>query len=354
MSSVSTYKILIIGPFWIGDMIMAQSLFKVLCQQHDHAEISVMAPPFTQPLLARMPEVSEALTLDLAHGELNLRKRRRLGKALVSRRFDHAYVLPNSFKSALIPFHAGIGRRTGWAGEFRWPLLTDIRRLNTDQYPLMVQRFVALAYPPGSVPPDDCPKPELAVDSLQQAETLGAFGLQHDSRIIGICPGAEFGPAKQWPAEHYAELVNDLLAKGWEVWFFGSPKDELMVESILADVEPSMLARCENLAGRTSLGQAIDLLAATEAVISNDSGLMHIAAALYKPVIAIYGSTTPDFTPPLADKVRLLATDIECRPCFKRTCPFGHLRCLRELRPQLAVDAAAELLEVAPEVTEPN
>ena len=156
----------------------------------------------------------------------------------------------------------------------------------------------------------------LTVEGLQQAETLVAFGLQHDSRAIGICPGAEFGPAKQWPAEHYAELVNDLLAKGREVWFFGSSKDDLMVESILADVEPSMLARCKNLAGRTSLGQAIDLLAATEAVISNDSGLMHVAAALNKPVIAIYGSTTPDFTPPLADKVRLLATDVECRPCF--------------------------------------
>ena len=166
MSSASTYKILIIGPAWIGDMIMAQSLFKALCQQHDNGEISVMAPPFTQPLIARMPEVSEALTLDLAHGELNLRKRRRLGKALVSRRFDHAYVLPNSFKSALIPFHAGIGRRTGWAGEFRRPLLTDIRRLDKDQYPLMVQRFVALAYPPGSAPPVDCPKPQLTVDSL--------------------------------------------------------------------------------------------------------------------------------------------------------------------------------------------
>ena len=352
MSSASTYNILIIGPSWIGDMIMAQSLFKVLCEQHDNAEISVMAPPFTQPLLARMPQVSESLTLDLAHGELSLRKRKRLGKALVSRHFDHAYVLPNSFKSALIPFHAAIGRRTGWAGEFRWPLLNDIRRLDKDKYPLMVQRFVALAHPPESAPPDDCPKPELTVEGLQQAETLVAFGLQHDSRTIGICPGAEFGSAKQWPAEHYGELVNDLLAKGWQVWFFGSPKDELMVESILADVEPSMLSRCENLAGRTSLSQAIDLLAATEAVISNDSGLMHIAAALDKPVIAIYGSTTPDFTPPLADKVRLLATDVECRPCFERTCPFGHLRCLKELRPELAIDAAAELLEVAPEVIE--
>ena len=352
MNSMNSHKILVIGPSWVGDMIMAQSLFKVLFQQHENAEITVIAPPFTQPLLARMPEVNESLTLDLAHGELNLKKRWRLGKELVSRSFDHAYVLPNSFKSALIPFHAGITQRTGWSGELRWPLLTDTRQLDKCKYPLMVQRFVALAYPPDAAPPIDCPKPRLTVESLRQTETLRAFGLQNRSRVIGICPGAEFGPAKQWPAEHYAELVNDLLDKGREVWFFGSPKDALMVESILADVEPSLLARCRNLAGRTSLGQAIDLLAATEAVVSNDSGLMHIAAALKKPVIVIYGSTTPDFTPPLADRVKLLSTEVECRPCFERTCPFGHLRCLKELRPELAIDAAAELLEAANVSTE--
>jgi heptosyltransferase-2 len=140
-----------------------------------------------------------------------------------------------------------------------------------------------------------------------------------------------------------------LLSEGWRVWFFGSTNDQLVTESIMADIEPAYFDRCANLAGKTSLGQAIDLLACARVVASNDSGLMHIAAALGKPIVAMYGSTSPDFTPPLADKVKLLSTDIECRPCFKRECPYGHLRCLNELRPALAIDAVAKLIETTPQ-----
>jgi heptosyltransferase-2 len=263
--------------------------------------------------------------------------------------FQQAIVLPNSFKSALIPFYAGIPERTAWVGEFRWPLLNDARRLNKNVFAGMVERFVALAYPASPEPPADCPNPRLLVNEESQTKAVGQFDLDGEGPVLGICPGAEFGPAKQWPAEHYAELANSLLGEGWRVWFFGSISDQLVTESIMADIEPAHFDRCANLVGKTTLGQAIDLLACSRVVASNDSGLMHVAAALGKPIVAMYGSTSSDFTPPLADRVKLLSTDIECRPCFKRECPYGHLRCLNELNPGLAIDAVAELIDTAPQ-----
>jgi len=349
MDSKSTYKILIIGPAWVGDMVMAQSLFMALQQRHEAADITVLAPAWTRPLLDRMPEVTQSIDLDLSHGELSLGKRRQLGKGMRKQGFQQAIVLPNSFKSALIPFHAGIPERTAWVGEFRWPLLNDARRLNKNVFAGMVERFVALAYPASPEPPADCPNPRLLVNEESQTKAVGQFHLDGEGPVLGICPGAEFGPAKQWPAEHYAELANSLLGEGWRVWFFGSISDQLVTESIMADIEPAHFDRCANLVGKTTLGQAIDLLACSRVVASNDSGLMHVAAALGKPIVAMYGSTSSDFTPPLADRVKLLSTDIECRPCFKRECPYGHLRCLNELNPGLAIDAVAELIDTAPQ-----
>ncbi len=336
-------QILIIGPSWVGDMVMAQSLFKLLKAENPEHRISVMAPAWTRPLLSRMPEVAEGLDLPLSHGELALRKRRQIGKALRERRFDRAIVLPNSLKSALIPFHARIPRRVGWRGELRDLLLNDCRRLDKERFPLMVQRFAALARPAATLPPENIPSPALRLQEEQRSAALAAFQLNPDKPVLALCPGAEFGEAKQWPAEHYAAVANDMLEQGWQVWIFGSQNDQLAGEAILADINTDGLADVHNLAGTTDLGQAIDLLSYASAVVSNDSGLMHIAAALAKPVVAIYGSTSPDFTPPLAEQVELLTTDISCRPCFKRVCPYGHRRCLTELMPSRALQALATL-----------
>lgn len=336
-------KILIIGPSWVGDMVMAQSLFKTLKQQNPDCSISVMAPEWSRPLLTRMPEVEEALDLPLAHGELALGKRRQIGKQLRKQGYHRAIVLPNSFKSALIPFHAGIAKRVGWRGEMRNLILSDCRKLDKQAYPLMVQRFVALAGKASDPVPDDFPAPLLEIDHNARRETMQAFALNSDKPVLALCPGAEFGEAKQWPARHFAALSNAMLSEGWQVWLFGSGNDQLAAESILADIEPSCLSNCHNLTGATSLGQAIDLLSAAGTVVSNDSGLMHIAAALQRPVVALYGSTSPEFTPPLAEQVELLATDIECRPCFKRVCPYGHQRCLTELMPAQAIAAVKAL-----------
>ena len=339
----SQEKILVIGPSWVGDMVMAQSLFIGLKNRYKNSQLAVMAPDWTRPLLERMPEVDKAISFPFKQGKLNFLARRALGKSLKVHNFTNAIVLPNSFKSALIPFYAEIPRRIGWRGEWRNSLLTDCRKLDKDRFPLMVQRFAALAEPASGEPPFPIARPGLLTDPVQVAISLKALGLQADPKILAICPGAEFGASKQWPAEHYAATCNALVSKGWKVWIFGSGNDRAVAEAILANIEPEYRTSCVSLAGRTSLAQAIDLMSVTDAAISNDSGLMHIAAALDKPVVALYGSTSSEFTPPLAERVKLLATDIECRPCFKRECPYGHLRCLTELRPDRAIAAINEL-----------
>lgn len=335
---------LIIGPSWVGDMVMAQSLFMSLKLQHPECKITVMAPGWTRPLLSRMPQVNHSISLPIGHGELRLGARHALGKVLRMNGYTTAIVLPNSFKSALIPFFARIPRRIGWRGEWRNLLLNDCRVLEEALLPLMVQRFAALAYGHVEDLPQRIPRPRLKIDAAEQQQALAAFKLDASARTLAICPGAEFGTSKQWPARHFSALCNEVIAAGWNVWIFGSANDKEFAATILSGVDDAKLAHCRNLAGSTTLAQAIDLLSTVSAVVSNDSGLMHIAAALDLPIAAIFGSTSPDFTPPLSERARLLSTDIECRPCFKRECPYGHLRCLTELAPERVIAALNELV----------
>ncbi len=349
MTQNSQENMLVIGPSWIGDMVMAQSLFKCLKLNDENCRISVLAPDWTRPLLDRMPEVEKDINLPMGHGELSLHKRRALGRSLRSEQFTSAIILPNSFKSALIPFHAGIAKRIAWKGEWRNLLLSDCRRLDKKNFPLMVQRFAALAYAENAEPPAIIPDPHLQLDPSSVEKVLKEFGLESNDRVLAICPGAEFGSAKQWPAEHFATSCQAVIEQGWKVWIFGSDKDAVVATEIRQLLTEQQRQSCVSLAGRTSLAQAIDLLSAVEAAISNDSGLLHIAAALDKPVVALYGSTSPDFTPPLTKRAKQLVTNIECRPCFQRECPLGHRKCLTQLTPDRALAAINELL--APEAT---
>lgn len=344
MTQKNQENILVVGPAWVGDMVMAQSLFMCLKDQYPDCRISVLAPDWTRPLLDRMPEVEKGISLQMDHGELALGKRRAIGRSLASEQFTTAIILPNSFKSALIPFHAGIPNRIAWRGEWRNLLLSDCRRLDKKAFPLMVQRFAALAYPAARVPPLYIPEPRLQSDPENVEEALEEFRLGIENRILAICPGAEFGDAKQWPAEHFAATCKAKIDDGWVVWIFGSKKDAEVADEILTELSEEQKKSCVSLAGRTSLAQAIDLLSVAETVVSNDSGLMHIAAALDKPIVALYGSTSPDFTPPLSSRSSLLFTDIECRPCFKRECPLEHKKCLTELEPGRAIAAIEELV----------
>lgn len=322
-------KILVIGPAWVGDMVMAQCLFKLLKQKEPTVTIDVLAPAWSLPLLARMREVSSAIVMPLGHGQLALRERYRLGKSLRKKHYSQAIVLPNSFKSALIPFFARIPIRTGWRGEMRYGVLTDVRVLVKKRYPLMIERFMALGLKPNESLPKEYPTPEL--------QTTVEPSLKRS--VLALCPGAEFGPAKRWPEEYFADIATAKIKEGWEVWLLGSPKDVIVSERIMQLTH----SQCINFTGKTKLEEAIDLLAQATVVVSNDSGLMHIAAALKKPVIVLYGPTSAGFTPPLNKEVSILSLDLKCQPCFKRECPLKHQQCMRGLLPHTVLKAMEQM-----------
>lgn len=319
---------------------MAQSLFKCLKQRHVDAEIHVLAPSWSRPLLNRMPEVSKAVEMPLGHGKLALDTRWQLGKSMRAC-YRQAIVLPNSWKSALVPYAARIPRRTGWRGEMRYGLLNDIRILDTSVLPMTVQRFVALAHERSTQGPPEIIPPCLTVDrdSAQAAMLELNLERRESARILALCPGAEYGRAKRWPSESYATLAKSHIHEGGQVWLFGSEKDFPVCDTIASAVG----RYCDNLAGRTRLAQAIDLLSLADMVVSNDSGLMHVAAALNLPLVAIYGSSDPGFTPPLNERHRILSLGLDCSPCFKRECPLGHLNCLRDITVE---QVSAALIEV--------
>lgn len=324
-------KILVVGPSWVGDMVMSQTLYLYLAQTRPGVCIDVLAPGWSRPILARMPQVRRAVTNPLGHGELALGRRRHLGRELGAEGYGQAILLPNSFKSALIPFFARIPRRTGWRGEMRYGLLNDLRRLDEAALPLMVQRFVALGQDPGDPIPDQLPAPQLVVDRSCAAECVSRFGLEPEKPILALCPGAEFGGAKRWPAEHYAELAHAYLVRGWQVILCGSENDRPVTSSIHRACSGNR--GCIDLAGRTKLEEAVDMLSLASAVVSNDSGLMHIAAALSRPLVVVYGATSPRFTPPLNRNSTVIVSDITCAPCFQRECPLQHHRCMRDTSP---------------------
>lgn len=332
-------KILIIGPAWVGDMVMAQVLFTFLKQQNFAVIIDVLAPDWSRALLERMPEVRRAIAMPLVHGQLGLKQRWQLGKNLRAERYDQAIVLPNSWKSALIPFAARISQRTGWCGEMRYGLLNDRRYLDKVALPFMVQRFLALGLPKHAILPTDFTKPKLKITSYSIENTLAKFNLTVKKPILALCPGAEFGAAKRWPAKHFAAIVAEKIKNNWQVWLFGSVKDQIVAHEIQQLTQHA----CVNLTGKTNLSEAIDLLSVASLVVTNDSGLMHVAAALQRAIVVLYGSSSPKFTPPLAEKIKILSLNLACSPCFQRECPLQHLKCLQDLSPNLVLQAMDEL-----------
>ena len=336
-------KILIVGPSWVGDMVMAQSLFMTLKNVQPNCQIDVLAPDWSRPIIERMPEVHRAIVMPVGHGQLALGLRRKLGTELSREGYDQAIVLPNSLKSALVPWFAGIPKRTGWRGEMRFGLLNDIRLLDKARYPLMIERFIALALAGNATLPDPLPRPRLMINADNVTASRAEHQLTNEAPVLALCPGAEFGEAKRWPANSYATVAQHKINEGWQVWLFGSKNDQGVVEEIRSKLSEGARPSAINLAGKTSLADAVDLMSVASAVVSNDSGLMHIAAALGRPLVVLYGSSSPDFTPPLSDHVEILRTGIECSPCFKRECPLGHLKCLRELPASRVFDAFTQL-----------
>jgi len=310
-------------------MVMAQSLFLQLKADAPDCQIDVLAPAWTFGLLERMPEVRRAIAMPLTHGQLGLLERVKLGKQLRSERYSHSIVLPNSWKSALVPFFANIATRTGYVGECRWGLLNDARKLDKSLLTMTVQRFVALGHEKKAALPTPYQSPRLSVSPEQRQAVLDKFAIKLPANILALCPGAEYGEAKRWPSSHFAELAKEKLNQGWQVWLFGSTKDQ----AIASEINLLSSNACIDFTGRTSLAEAVDLLSVATSVVSNDSGLMHVAAALDLPVIALYGSSDPGFTPPLTAKAKIVSLNLPCSPCFQRTCPLGHTDCLHRIKP---------------------
>jgi heptosyltransferase-2 len=333
-------RILIVAPNWIGDTLLAQPLFARLHEQTPGLSLDAVAPEWTAPVLRRMREIDEVIETRLAHGALQLGARWRLARSLARRRYDVAIVLPGSFKSALVPFLAGIPRRIGFVGESRYGLLNVLHRLDEAKLPLMAERYAQLAEAPGEPPRRPLRTVRLDVDEANLAITVARLGLDHSRPIVAFCPGAEYGPAKRWPARHFAELARALAARGRYVWLIGSRADRPIGE----EIEHGSSGAALNLCGRTDLGAAVDLLSLAEAVVSNDSGLMHVAAALGRPLVALYGSSSPAHTPPLGP-ARIVSLGVECSPCFERQCPLGHFKCMNELAPRRVLK---ELREIDP------
>lgn len=321
---------LVVSPSWIGDAVLAQPLLVRLKKRDPGGAVDVLAPAWAAAVYGRMPEARRTIPFPFGHGELRLGERRRFAKALA--RYDRAIVLPGSLKSALVPWFAGIPVRTGWRGEMRYGLLNDLRRLDPAALPLIAERYAALAQPAGEAFERPLPPPRLTVDPARREAAVAKFGLAGDSPVLALAPGAEYGPAKRWPARHFAEIARLHASRGYRIWLFGSASDAPITAQV-ASLAGANVADLADLAGRTSLDEAIDLLSLADRVVTNDSGLMHVAAALGRPLAAVFGSSSPDYTPPLSPSARVVSLRLDCSPCFERECPLGHTNCLEKLEP---------------------
>lgn len=326
---IETQRILVIAPNWIGDCVMAQPLLSLLKKKYPNQPIDVLAPSWVAPVLRAMAEVDTVLETPFKHGALQLRERWRFAQILRQRGYGAAYVLPNTLKFALLPWMAGIKKRIGYKGESRYGLINVMHHDDPIVPRAMVPFYAALASAPTTQAPTQLPRPAMQLLKTQINEVLNVLGLSDKNRLIVFAPGAEFGNAKRWPAIHFAQLANSILQSypDAQVVLLGSSKDNAVCAEIKAAC-PSV----HHLAGKTSLDQAIALIAAASAVVSNDSGLLHIASALNRPVIALYGPTDPDHAPPFSDIAHSLSLRLACAPCKQRECPLGHQDCMQKLR----------------------
>ena len=326
---------LVVAPQWIGDAVMTEPLLRRL---HARGErITVGALPWVAPVYRAMAVVERVIEFPFAHGGLQWSARRALARELRGQ-FDRAVVCPNSLKSALIPWWAGIAGRVGYQGEARWGLLTKrLPNPSKTQRPPMVAFYGALSGESGF----DSERPQLSVAQLVVDAALASLDLQRGGYYV-LVPGAEYGPAKRWPTSHFATLAQSLAQRtGRTVVLLGSGKDAPVCAEIAQAVQQAGAGRCLDLAGRTGLAEALALVSAACAVVSNDSGMMHVAAAFGVPQVAIFGSSSPLHTPPLSPQAHVIwlkddpsyQPPLDCAPCFARECPLGHTRCLRDVAP---------------------
>ncbi|MEO7497211.1 MAG: lipopolysaccharide heptosyltransferase II [Massilia sp.] len=337
-----TPRTLVISPNWIGDAVMAQPLLQLLKRANPERPIDVLAPPAVSPVWRAVAEVDTVLETPFRHGALQLRERWRYARLLRQRGYADAYVLPNTLKYALIPALAGIALRVGYKGEMRHGLINRMHHDDTPPRP-MVAFYAALAQDPRAPLRGDVPRPRLVVPAGEIAEVGARLGIAAARPLVVFAPGAEFGAAKRWPARHFAELARAVLAANpaTQIAMLGSPKDKQAGDDILALAGN---ARLVNLAGVTKLGEALALIARADAVVANDSGLLHIASALNRPVVALYGPTDPGHAPPFSDLAASISLHLDCSPCRQRECPLGHHNCMNQMQAPLVWQALAPML----------
>jgi heptosyltransferase-2 len=330
-------RLLVIAPNWIGDALMAAPLMARLKHPSEDTHLCVLAPSAVAGVLRHLPVIDEVIESPWPHGGAQLLSRIAMSRRIAKLKFDMAVILPNSFKSALVPWFARIPLRIGYLGESRRGLLSRWLPNHSTAKP-MREHYLDLAELLAPSPPEHAnvvSAPRLSVSAGAIARIRERFAIDATRPLAVFCPGAEFGPAKRWPAEHFAELAKSLWIRDptLQIALAGSAGDTEAGAAIarLADA-PLILT-----IGKTSIEDAIALLAAADFVISNDSGLMHVAAALDRPQVDLYGSTDPSHTPPQSDKARVLWLHPPCSPCFARVCPLGHMRCLNELTPDLVL-----------------
>ena len=339
---MSQSKLLIIGPSWVGDMVMAQSLFKTILNQSPNTSIDVIAPEWSLALTKRMPEVNKGIVSPIKHGELGIMKHFYLAEWIRPHKYDRAIIMTRSWKAALIPWFAGIPVRTGYRGEMRYFLINDMRTMDTKILDQTVKRFVALDSLSNQLPVIE--PPSLTVSSDNITIIIKRLNLNLNKPIMAIMPGAEYGPAKQWPSDYFAEVVQTYLSKDWNVCILGSQKDSqvaLEIKALLHENYNSLY----DLTGKTTLLDAIDLLSLANIALTNDSGLMHVAAAVDTPLLALYGPTSPEFTPPLTKKAKVMRkTDgyIKDRQGLGRN---GYHESLLKLTPQEVLNELEAFIE---------
>lgn len=337
-------RILVIAPSWLGDLVMSQSLYKAIKKANPDATIDLYALKWMFPIIKRMDEVNNVIENPFAHGSFDFLKRKNEGMKLRSK-YDKAIILPNSWKSALVPFFAGVKERCGFIGESRYFLLNDYRN-NKKDFPLMVERYSALAFSKDSVKTAQ-DLPNILYPSLKTQEPscslLEKLNLSLSRPLLALGCGANYGPSKLWPPAYFAEVADKWIEKGGAVLGIGSKNDIPTVNKIKERIDVRNLSYFYDIAGKTNLVEALDLTAKAAAAVCNDSGLMHLVAAVGVPQVAIFGSTSTGYTPPLSDRAVCLESDEPCHPCFERTCKFKTYACLKKITPNLVIEQLAKL-----------
>ncbi|QJE00719.1 lipopolysaccharide heptosyltransferase II [Massilia forsythiae] len=341
-------RTLVISPNWIGDAVMAQPLLRLLKQACPERPIDVLAPPQVVPVWRRIQEADTIMETPFRHGALQLRERWRFARLLRHRGYRDAYVLPNTLKYGLIPWLARIPQRIGYKGETRYGM---INVMHHDTPPRsMVPFYAALAGEPALLPPQDIARPALVVGGEETERICARLGIAPGRPVVAFAPGAEFGIAKRWPPAHYGALAGQVaqMVPNVQIALLGSLNDRETCEQVRmhAGAGGAAGAAVLNLAGQTSLDEAIALLARMDAVVSNDSGLLHIASALNRPVVALYGSTDPDYAPPLSEMARTVSLRLACSPCRQRECPLGHHDCMNKMSVDLVWSELAPMLQL--------